>query len=262
MTVSLVDTHAHLDMKEFDNDRDEVLARAFAAGVTKIITVGTDVSSSCTAVKLAEKYLQIYAAVGVHPHDAGRLEKTYVTRLKELAKHPKVVAIGETGLDFYRNYSPEEAQFTVLREQLELASELNLPIIIHTRNAAQETIDIIAEWVKRHPVEAGPRGVIHCFSEDAATATKFLDYGFYISFTGAVTYPQSKAATVAKTIPINKIMVETDCPFLAPQNCRGKRNEPSFVTLTAEKLANALGISLEKFAAQTSENAQRLFNLR
>ncbi len=262
MTVSLVDTHAHLDMKDFDNDRDEVIARALTAGVTKIITVGTDISSSQTAIELAAKYPQVYAAVGIHPHDAGRVAQSYIQQLKELAKHQKVVAIGETGLDFYRNYSPQEAQFTVLREQLKLASELNLPIIIHTRNAAHETIEILGEWVKRHPIVARPRGVIHCFSEDAPTAKIFLELGFYISFTGAVTYPQSKVAIVAKTIPFDKIMVETDCPFLTPQKYRGKRNEPSFVTQSAERLANALGISLEKFAAQTSENAQRLFNLR
>ncbi len=261
MTVSLVDTHAHLEMKDFDHDRDDIIARAVAAGVTKIITVGTSISSSRTAIKLAEKYPQIYAGVGIHPHDAGRVVHQYIPLLKELARHPKVVAIGETGLDFYRNYSPKEAQFTVLREQLELASELNLPIIIHTRNAAHETIEILGEWVIRHPIVAELRGVIHCFSEDAPTAKQFLDFGFYISFTGAVTYPQSKAAMVAKTIPIDKIMVETDCPFLTPQKYRGKRNEPSYVVLTAEILADALGISMEKFAVQTTENAHRLFKL-
>jgi TatD DNase family protein len=259
MTINLIDTHAHLDMKEFDNDRDEVIARAFAAGVTKIITVGTDISSSRKVIQLADKYPQIYAGVGIHPHDAVRVTQSFIPLLKELAKHPKVVAIGETGLDFYRNYSPKEAQFAVLREQLELASEINLPIIIHTRHAAHETIQIIGEWVKRHPIVARPRGVIHCFSEDAPTAKKFLEFGFYISFTGSVSYPQSKAAAVAKTIPINKIMVETDCPFLPPQKYRSKRNEPSYVVLTAERLADALGISLEKFAAQTSENALLLF---
>jgi TatD DNase family protein len=261
MTISLIDTHAHLDMKEFDNDRNEVIARALVAGVTKIITVGTDISSSRTAIELAEKYPQIYAGIGIHPHDAGRVAQSYIPQLKELAKHPKVVAIGETGLDFYRNYSPKEAQFAVLREQLELASELNLPIIIHTRNAAHETIEILGEWVKRHPIVAGPRGVIHCFSEDASTANKFLEFGFFISFTGAVTYPQNKALIVAKTILIDKIMVETDCPFLPPQKYRGKRNEPSYVVLTAERLADAMGISFEKFAAQTTENAHRLFKL-
>lgn len=171
MTINLVDTHAHLDMTEFDNDRDEVVSRAIAAGLTTIITVGTDISSSLRATKLAEKYPQVYTAIGVHPHDAGRITGSYLNQLKGLSKRPKVVAIGETGLDFYRNYSPREAQFAVLRAQLELAIELSLPIIIHTRRAVNETIEVLSDWVKRHPDASNkPRGVIHCFSEDVQTA--------------------------------------------------------------------------------------------
>jgi TatD DNase family protein len=249
-------------MKEFDSDRDEVIARAVAAGVTKIITVGTDIASSQQAITLAEKYPQLYAAVGVHPHDAGRVKDSYLTQLKELAKHPKVVAIGETGLDFYRNYSPKEAQFSVLRGQLELAAELNLPIIIHARQAAREMVETLSNWVKCHKETSDrPRGVIHCFSEDAQTAQKYLDLGFYISFAGSVSYPQSRAPAVAKTIPIDRILVETDCPFLTPQKYRGKRNEPSYVTLTAGVVAGAVGMPLEQFAERTTENAQRLFKL-
>jgi TatD DNase family protein len=262
MTINLVDTHAHLDMREFAGDRDEVIARALAAGVTKIITVGTDIASSQQAIALTEKYPQLYAAVGVHPHDAGRVESSYLTRLAELAKQSRVVAIGETGLDFYRNYSPKEAQFSVLRGQLELAAELNLPIIIHARQAARETIEILSNWVNHRKDTSGkPRGVIHCFSEDAPTAQKYLELGFYISFPGFASYPQSRAPAIAKTIPIDRILVETDCPFLTPQKHRGKRNEPSYVLLTAETLAKALGMPLEKFAEQTTENAQRLFTL-
>jgi TatD DNase family protein len=172
------------------------------------------------------------------------------------------VAIGETGLDFYRNYSLGEAQSVVLHAQLELASELGLPIIIHTRRAVRETLEIVSDWVKRQPDVSGrPRGVIHCFSEDVPTAQRFLELGFYISFAGYVTYPKSPAPDVAKSIPIDKVMVETDCPFLPPQKYRGKRNEPSYVALTAEKLADALEMPLEQFAAQTTENAQRLFNI-
>ncbi|HEX9896177.1 MAG TPA: TatD family hydrolase [Dehalococcoidales bacterium] len=255
-----MDTHAHLDMKEFAGDRDEVVTRALAMGVTRIISVGTDIASSEQAIALAEKYPQIYAAVGIHPHDAGRVESSYLTRLAELAKHPKVVAIGEIGLDFYRNYSPKEAQFSVLRGQLELAAELSLPIIIHARQSAREMIEILSDWVNHHKDLSGkPRGVIHCFSEDTPTARKYLELGFYISFPGFVSYPQSRAPAVAKTIPIDKILVETDCPFLTPQKYRGKRNEPSYVALTAETLAISLGMPLEKFAGQTTENAQRLF---
>jgi len=247
-------------MKEFAGDRDEVVTRALAMGVTRIISVGTDIASSEQAIALAEKYPQIYAAVGIHPHDAGRVESSYLTRLAELAKHPKVVAIGEIGLDFYRNYSPKEAQFSVLRGQLELAAELSLPIIIHARQSAREMIEILSDWVNHHKDLSGkPRGVIHCFSEDTPTARKYLELGFYISFPGFVSYPQSRAPAVAKTIPIDKILVETDCPFLTPQKYRGKRNEPSYVALTAETLAISLGMPLEKFAGQTTENAQRLF---
>ncbi len=261
-TIELTDTHAHLDMKEFAGDRDEVITRALATGVTKIITVGTDITSSQQAIALAEKYKQVYAAVGVHPHDAGRVEGSYLTRLAELAKQSKVVAIGETGLDFYRNYSPKEAQFNILHGQLELAAELNLPIIIHARQAAREMIETLSDWVKRHKDTSGrPRGVIHCFSDDAQTARKYLNLGFYISFAGYVSYPQSRAPAVAKTIPIDRILVETDCPFLTPQKHRGKRNEPSYVVLTAGIVAGALGMPLEKFAEQTAENAQRLFKL-
>lgn len=262
MTIQLVDTHAHLDAQEFDRDRDEVIVRALSAGVTKIITVGTDIASSQQAVTLTEKYPQIYAAVGVHPHDADRTENSFLTRLAELTKHPKVVAIGETGLDFYRNYSSKEAQYNVLRGQLELAAELNLPIIIHARQAVREMIETLSDWVKRHKDTSGrPRGVIHCFSENEQTARKYLEMGFYISFTGSVSYPQSHALAVAKSIPINRMMVETDCPFQTPQKYRGKRNEPSYVALTAETLALALGMPLEKFAEQTTENAKQLFKL-
>jgi TatD DNase family protein len=261
MTINLIDTHAHLDMTEFDNDRDVVIARAVESGVERIITVGTDVSSSRRAVALAEKYPQIFAAVGVHPHDADRVEPSYISELRQLAKHPKVVAIGEIGLDFYRNYSSREAQLRTLRAQLELSAELKLPVIIHTRRAARETIQVIEEWIWGQAVLPERRGVIHCFSEDAVTAKKFLDLGFYLSFPGFVTYPQNKAALVARSIPIEKILVETDCPFLPPQKYRGKRNEPSYVVLTAEKLAAALGLPIDKFAAQTTENALRLFNI-
>jgi TatD DNase family protein len=262
LTIQLIDTHAHLDMTEFDRDRDEVISRALAAGVTKIITVGTDVTSSGRAISLAEKYPQIYAAVGVHPHDADRAESTFLAQLSELTKHPKVVAIGETGLDFYRNYSSKEAQFNALHGQLELAAELNLPIIIHARQAVREMIETLGDWVKRHKDTSGrPRGVIHCFSENEQIAHKYIDMGFYISFTGYVSYPQSRAPAVAKKLPIDRIMVETDCPFLTPQKYRGKRNEPSYVALTAETLANALGMPLDKFAEQTTENAKRLFKI-
>jgi len=259
----LIDTHAHLDMKEFDADRAEVIARALAAGVGRIVTVGTDIDSSRKAIALAETYPQIYAAVGIHPHDADRVGDAYIARLEELAKHPRVVAIGETGLDFYRNYSTREAQFKVLREQLKLAVRVNLPVIIHARQATAEMIQVLTEWTKRHrDKEARPRGVIHCFNGDVNTVRKYVELGFYISFAGPVSYPNSRAPQVVKTVPPDRVLVETDCPFLTHQKYRGTRNEPAYVRLTAETLAEALGIPFEEFARQTTENAVRLFKFQ
>jgi TatD DNase family protein len=262
MTLHLVDTHAHLDMDDFDSDRDDVLSRAQAAGVEKIVTVGIDVASSRKAIGLAEKYSWIYPAVGVHPHDAKKVEWPDISRLRELAAHPRVVAIGEIGLDFYRNISPREKQLQVVNWQLDLAADLNLPVIIHARQAARETIGVLSEWVKRKSSSNyTPRGVIHCFSEDENVARQYLKLGFLISFAGYVSYPSSKAALIARSIPLESIMVETDSPFLPPQEYRGKRCEPAYVAITAGVLANAFGMELEEFGRKTSENAARLFKL-
>jgi TatD DNase family protein len=262
MTLQLVDTHAHLDMDDFDSDRDEVLSHAQAAGIEKIVTVGIDVASSKKAIELAAKYSWIYPAVGVHPHDAKKVERTDISRLRELAAHPKVVAIGEIGLDFYRNISPKEKQVQVVNWQLDLAAELNLPVIIHARQAVPETLSVLAEWVKRKSSSNyAPRGVVHCFSEDENVAKQYLKLGFMISFAGYVSYPSSKAAMIARSIPVDKIMIETDSPFLPPQGYRGKRCEPAYVAITASVLANSFGMELEEFAHKTSENAARLFKI-
>jgi TatD DNase family protein len=261
-SIHLIDTHAHLDMKDFDRDRDEVIARALAAGITKIITVGTGIESCRKSIALAEKYPHLYASLGLHPHEADKITFADVQRLRELAKHPKVVAIGEAGLDFYRNYSPREAQFQVFRWQLDLAADLNLPVVIHARNAAKDTVEILSDWVKRcHTPSYQPRGVIHCHTGDLQTAKRYLQLGFYISFAGFVTYPNSQSPQVARGVPIDKILVETDCPFLTPQKHRGTRNEPAYVAITAETLAHAVGIPLEAFARHTTENALRIFKL-
>jgi len=262
MTLNLVDTHAHLDMDDFDSDRDDVLLRAQAAGVEKIVTVGIDLASSKKAIELADKYSWIFPAVGVHPHDARTFEWSDISRLRELAAHPKVVAIGEIGLDFYRNMSPKEKQLQVVNWQLDLAAETNLPVIIHARQAAHEAVSMLSEWVQRKSSPTyTPRGVIHCFSEDENIARQYLRLGFMISFAGYVSYPSSKAALIAKSIPIDRIMVETDSPFLPPQSYRGKRCEPSYVAITASVLANAFGMPVEEFARKTTENARRLFRI-
>ena len=258
----LVDTHAHLDMPDFDTYRDEVIARAIAAGVTRIITVGTDTRSSRQAVALTERYHEVYAAVGVHPHDAAAFDASQILVLRELATHPRVVALGEMGLDFYRNRSPHDVQYTVLRAQLDLAAEMKVPVIIHSRQATEETIAELTAWSKRgHTPEYRPHGVIHCFSDGAQAARQYVALGFYLSFPGFVSYPKSRAPEVARTVPLDRILVETDCPFLPSQAYRGKRNEPAYVALTAGVLAGALGMTLEAFARQTTENAERLFGL-
>lgn len=257
---SLIDTHAHLESREFAIDCDAVIARATEAGVCKIISVGTTIESSGKTIALAEKFPQIYAAVGIHPHDAANVQEKDIERLGELAKRPKVVALGEMGLDFYRNYAPHEAQVRLFKWQLELARKLSLPVIIHTRRAAAETLQILEEWLQKPHIQ--PPGVIHCFSENAHDAKKFLDIGFYLALGGYISYPKSLMPEVIKTIPLDRIVLETDCPFLSPQMYRGKRNEPAYIALTAESLAGILGMSMEIIARLTSENAKQVFKFK
>jgi TatD DNase family protein len=258
--LSIVDTHAHLDMKDFDADREAVIARAIEAGVNTILTVGTDVKSSEKAIALAEKHPQIYAAVGIHPHESTNVQKADIARIAELAKRPRVVALGEMGLDFYRNYAPRDKQFQALKWQLELAGKLSLPVIIHARQAVKEMIEILSDWIKNSHAE--PPGVIHCFSENAPTARKYLEMGFYLAFGGYISYPKSHAPEVIKTIPQDRLLVETDCPYLSPQKYRGRRNEPAYTVITVEAMAEILGMSAEAVARQTTENAKQLFKFQ
>jgi TatD DNase family protein len=253
----LIDSHAHIDMSEFNNDLDEVIKRADEQGVKAIIDVGIDEASSKAAVALAEKYEQVYAAVGIHPHDAESATETTFKVLESLAYHPKVVAIGEMGLDYYRNLSPRLVQQKVFRQQIELAKKFRKPIIVHDRDAHADTMKILKE---QRAVEVG--GVLHCFSGSWEMAKECLKMGFYISFAGPVTFSNArKLHEVAKKVPLDRILVETDCPFLTPVPFRGKRNEPSYVVKTAEKIAQLKGISFEELAKHTTENAMRLFNL-
>ena len=260
--LSLVDTHAHLDMKDFDKDREEVIARALNAGVSTIITVGTNIESSKKALGLAEEYPQILAAVGIHPHDTSSVTKADIDILAEIAKHPKVVAIGETGLDFYRNYAPREKQIEVLKWQLDLTVQLKLPIIIHCRQAEKDMLGLLSDWSLNNkiPPEQG-RGVIHCFSGDTNATRQYLDMGFYLSLAGYIGYPASKSLqSVIRDIPGDRLLVETDCPFLPPQAYRGKRNEPAYVAITAGVLAKIREVPLETVATETTQNALRLFS--
>lgn len=257
MDVQFIDSHAHLIDKRYKNDLQEVLDRAAKAGVKAIINVGYDLPSSEEAAKQAELYPNVYSAVGVHPHDAGKLPPDYLEKLRELSSHPKVVAIGETGLDYYRNLSEPAAQKKVFREHLQLALELSLPVIVHDRDAHKDVLDILR-------AESGGklRGVMHCFSGDTVLARRFLELGFYISLAGPVTFPnRGSLADVARYVPLDRLLVETDCPYLAPHPYRGQRNEPAHVQYVARQVAGLRGISLEEVAAATTANAKALFNI-
>ncbi len=259
--LSLVDTHAHLDMEEFDQDREEVIARAIKAGLNNIVTVGIDLESSKKAIELAKKYQQIMAAVGVHPNDSSSFKKEDIVTLEEMAKNSEVVAIGETGLDFYRKYTPHDKQIEVLKWQLDLAVEMKLPIIIHCRQAEKDMIGILREWTLKNKsrFEQSP-GVIHCFNGDANVAQQYLDMGFYLSVGGYIGYPASRNSyNTIQTIPLDRLLIETDAPFLPPQTYRGKRNEPAYVAITAGVLANIIRVPPETIARVTTENALRLF---
>ena len=259
----MIDTHAHLDMAHFDQDRADVIARARESGVTTIITVGIDLASSQQALKLAEHYDGVMATAGIHPHHASGVSEADITRLAHLAEHPKVIAIGEAGLDFYRNRTPRARQIQVLRWQLELATTLDLPVVIHCRQAEREMLPLLRQWVSSQKDTGKPPSVvIHCFSGDIETAREYLDMGCFISLGAYLGYPTSvKLHSVIESLPSDRIMLETDCPFLPPQSHRGKRNEPAYLAITAGLLAKIRKAPLDVITRQTTENAHRLFHL-
>ena len=251
----LVDTHCHIADPDFDADRTEVLRRADEAGVKVILSVGCDLSSSCRAIRLAEKLVNIFATAGVHPHEVGKMTEEDLGQLRNLSRHPKVVAFGEIGLDFHYDYSPRPVQQQRLRDQLSLASDLSLPLVIHTREAWSETFGILTEM---RTDRLG--GVFHCFTGGPAEAERALGLGFLVSFSGILTFPRAKPIqAAAKETPLERILIETDSPYLAPQGFRGKRNEPAWVSHVAKFLADIKEISYEEVAKSTSENAKRLF---
>jgi len=253
--MELVDSHAHLDFPQFAGDREEVIKRAQEAGVRLIINVGADLESSRASIALAERYPLIYAAVGIHPHDARLLDESALRELRKLAQHPKVVAIGEIGLDYYRNFSPREIQRRAFRLQLELAKELDKPVIIHSRDAQKDTMGILAEL-------SPERGVMHCFSGSLETALKAIELGLAISVAGPVTFKNArKLPQIVREIPLEHLLIETDCPYLAPHPYRGKRNEPAYVRLVAEAVAAIKGISPGQVARKTLENTLKLFGI-
>ena len=261
--MNIIDTHAHLDMPDFETDRDEVINRAGEAGVKTIITIGIDVESSRKAIDLAEKYPSVLATVGIHPQESSGVLKEDIRRLAEMARHPRVVAAGEIGLDFYRDYSPKDTQLQVLVWQLEMAQEIQLPIVVHCRQAQEQMLQILRDWTGSNQLPKGqPRGVLHCFGGDLQTAEKYIEMGFYISLGAYIGYPSSaKLRDTIKDIPANRLLVETDCPFLPPQKYRGKRNEPSYTLFTLGVLADIKQIPVEEIAQQTTETASKVFNL-
>jgi len=255
----LVDSHAHIDMPIFSNDRDQVLARAHRQGVRAIVNAGSDLQSSRSSLQITQHYPDVFIAIGFHPNRAAIMREGDIKLLAELAGNPKVVAIGETGLDFYRKTSPRQRQLEVFQQQLELAAELSLPVIIHCRQAHEEVLNILAQWVKS---SGNKRGVMHCFSGDMKLARRYIELGFMISLAGPVTYPSARdGVEVARELPLDKLLVETDSPFLAPQLHRGRRNEPSYVSLIVDRIAQLRGIPTELIAQATAQNAINLFRL-
>lgn len=251
----LIDSHAHLEMKEFDSDRREVILRAGRAGVDCIVTVGTNLSLSRKALSIARQYENVYATVGVHPHDVAGATDKILDDLRDLASDPKVVAYGEIGLDYFRNLSPQEKQMAIFARQLELAGELKLPVIIHDRDAHDRTLGM----VKSSGIRSG---VFHCFSGDWAMARQCIDLGFYISVPGVVTFEKSKVLQeVVKKAPLDSILLETDCPYLAPVPHRGKRNEPAFIVHTAKKVAEIRSLDWEEVADRAARNTRKLFRM-
>ncbi|MDY0041357.1 MAG: TatD family hydrolase [Desulforhabdus sp.] len=253
----LVDTHAHLDFPEMAQDLRSVLGRAEANGIGQIITIGISLASSKSAIALAADHANVFATVGIHPHGAFDLDEENCATIRTLARREKVAAIGEIGLDYYRDRQPRQIQRTCLRRQLEIASELRLPVVFHVRDAYDDFLQIVQEYT-----DSLVGGVMHCFSGTWETAEKCLDFGFYLSIPGTVTYPKAQIQQeVAMRAPLDRLLVETDAPFLAPVPHRGKVNEPSFVLHTAQKIAQLRRCGLEEVAGQTSRNAQRVFLL-
>jgi len=254
----LLDTHCHLDFERFDDDRDAVVARAAAAGVTRIIIPALDLQNCRTVLQLADQYEGVYTAVGIHPNSSAAWQDDWVGILRDLARHEKVVAVGEIGLDYHWDDSPKEVQHRALALQLELAAELELPVIIHNRESSADVIRLLRESPLAGRENAG---VLHSFSADWGTAVAALDMGFYLGFTGPITFKKADdLREIAAKAPLDRILVETDAPFLTPHPYRGKRNEPAYVAYVAEKLAEVRGMETAVLAHYATQNALRLFS--
>lgn len=253
----LFDSHAHIDDEKFDVDRDEVIARALENGVTGMINAGACMASSARSVELAEKYDSIYAAVGIHPHDAKSVQETDYEQLTAWSKLTKVVAIGEIGLDYYYDFSPRDLQRTVFIRQLDVARQMDMPFIIHDRDAHGDILEILKKEAK------GLKGVLHCFSGSLEMAKEVIKLGLYISIAGPVTFKNAaKLPEIVATVPLERLLVETDCPYLTPHPHRGKRNEPAYVKIVAEQVAQLRGMDFVDLAKATDANTKRLFRIK
>lgn len=251
-----VDTHAHLDFPQFNSDRDEVILRAKNAGVEKIINVGCNIETSMASLDLAKKYVYIWATCGIHPHDAHEVSDQNLEILRKLARNEKVVAIGEIGLDYFRMKNTKEVQCDAFRRQLQLAMELDLPVIVHCRDADADCLQILED-------EQVKKVVFHCFGGDYNFAKKVWSRGFWTSFTGNITFRNAvNLKEVVKNVPLDMFMIETDCPFLAPQKFRGKRNEPSYVIEVAKEIANLKNIDTLEIKKISAKNAEKFFGLQ
>lgn len=250
------DTHAHYDDEDFNTDRDEVIAALGDSGVSLVLNASSDISSSRASVALTEKYPFFYAAVGIHPHEASSMTASLLSEIQSLAGHEKVVAIGEIGLDYFYDHSPRDVQREVFRQQMELAKEFKMPVVIHDRDAHEDSMEIIKDF-------PGVSGVFHCYSGSLEMAKELIKLGWYLSFTGSVTFKNArKAPEVLGFMPEDRIMIETDCPYLAPVPLRGKRNDSRNLKYIAERIAEIRGTTTQHIAAVTMENGKRFFKIK
>lgn len=254
--MKFFESHAHLYFEDYDNDRDELIERLLSSDIEGILNAGVDLKTSEQCISLADRYERLYAACGFHPNDVDGVNITEVEGLKSLIKHEKVVAIGEAGIDLYRERAPLDIQKKFFIRQLEIALENDMPVIVHSRSADTETFDIIDQVSDKY------KGVFHCYAGNAENALRLIEKGFYISFTGNITYKNNDREEVVRNIPLEKMLLETDSPFLTPLPFRGKRNDPSKLSIIASRIAEIKGITVEDVAQTTTENSKKLFKIK
>ncbi len=251
----MIDTHCHIDFRDFDHDREEIIVSASEFGVDRLINIGTDLHSSRRAFALANEYENIFCTVGVHPHDAKTLSDRFMVEMETMSANPKVVGIGEIGLDYFRDLSPRDIQRDAFVKQLDLAVKLDQPVVIHVREAMDDALEIISDYAGRL------KGVFHCFPGTVAEANKVISHGFHVSVNGIMTYKNSKMADIGREIDLQSILIETDCPYLTPVPHRGKRNVPAYVKLVCAKLAELRQLDFDEVEKITTRNAEKLFRL-